>query len=123
MIPALIDGKKGEVSIEDFNYQYFSTRAGRPGKNIVFLIGDHKIPVTYEMANPVVGLFRVKDFESVYSDQETSDDIMYRLIAVADKNRRKNSSSKLRDRLKSQQRKLATEGAVFDENFDEMKLL
>ena len=65
MIPALIDGKRGEVSIEDFNYQYFSTRAGRPGKNVVFLIGDHKIPVTYEAANPVVGLFKVKEFEKV----------------------------------------------------------
>ena len=123
MIPALIDGKKGEVSIEDFNYQFFSTRAGKPGKNVVFLIGEHKIPVTYEVANPVISLFRVKDFESVYSSQAVADDIMEKLIAIAEKNRRKHSSSKLKDKIKSRERKIASEKVAAKDSFDEMELL
>ncbi len=124
MVPAIVDGKKKEIRVEDFNYQFFSTRGGKPGKNVTFLIGDHKIPVTYEVANPIVSLFRVKDFETVYADQAVADDIMEKLITISERSKLYGTTSKRKQRYNSQERKLATEKVVQQQDsFNEMNLL
>ena len=81
-IPAIADGKEVEIFAEDFNYQYFSTRQGKAGDEVYVVLGDIKIPVIYEQANVKVGLYKVKDFEKVYPDQKTSDEIMEKLLPM-----------------------------------------
>ncbi len=123
VIPALIDGKKGEIHVEDFNYQFFSTRAGNPGQEVIFLVGDAKIPVTYERANPVVGLFKVKDFGAVYPSQTVSDHIMEELIRLAEENKQDDNKPEASSEVKSDEQKAVPEENKNKEAFDEMKLL
>ncbi len=81
-IPAIADGKEVEIFAEDFNYQYFSTRQGKAGDEVYIILGDIKMPVVYEQANEKIGLYKIKDFEKVYPDQKTSDEIMEKLLSM-----------------------------------------
>lgn len=87
-VPVIVNGRRTSVEVQDFNYQYFSTKehiaAPETGDEdrVVFLIGSYRLEAEFERQEQELLLYRVLDFEKLYFEKELRDDIMKAVLTM-----------------------------------------
>ncbi|MCR5272938.1 MAG: glycosyltransferase [Lachnospiraceae bacterium] len=87
-IPAVVDEKDINIKVLDFNYQYFTVKDSEcDAKEAVFKIDRYDFKVSLEKKFSHVNLYRIENFDELYPNQKSSDEIMETILKLVEKSK------------------------------------